>query len=273
MDGNRTIRKWATAAAVAAAVGCAGTGPKTVTGTTLPGAGEGKISRLINGGPPGPVKSQPEVVAAKPKVSALKSETNVSFADVQVDAAYLDNTTTQETNRLLDDARQRYQKVLVKDPNNADAMRGLARLYTRTGDRERAYASYQQLIQVAPKDHKAAHEFALACGRFEDWPNATTACERALAADPENRRYHRTLGVCLAHAGQYERSFDAMLKAAPEAEARFTLARVLADTNQPELAKQQMQLAVQADPSFEPAKEWLGQGGDVQQAGFQTPSR
>jgi Tfp pilus assembly protein PilF len=43
----------------------------------------------------------------------------------------------------------------------------------------------------------------------------------------------------------------------PEAEARYTLARILAENQQVDLARQQLELAVRVDPSFAPAQEAL----------------
>ena len=276
MDGKRLIAKVLAAGAVAGAVGCS-TPMKTASSPAvpqLPGGAESRFAKLFAPKPPGPVTPQYETVDAKPKVTSLKPETDIAFADVQVDAAFMEDQPTATTNRMLDEARQRYQKVLAKEPQNVEATRGLARLYTRTGDRDRANQSYDTLMRANPKDHKLIYEYALACGRFDDWAGATASCEKALAQDPENRRYYRTYGVCLARTGNYEKAFDVMLKVSPEAEARYSLAKVLMDNDQAELGKQQMQLALQADPNFGPVKEWFAsvpaapQAG-VSQVGFQ----
>lgn len=289
MDGSRRlIGKWfsaATAATVATVVGCGTTGTQVTSNQTPPqaltGQTDSRLARVFGPRAPGPLPHQQQEISADrtatttgAKPTSLLPKTDVTFADVQVEAAFGSENPTPDQNRMIDAARARYQKVLAKDPVNVDALRGLARLYTRSGDKERAFATYRQLVQAAPKDHKAMHEFALACGRFDEWQSAAAACEQSLTADPENRRYHRTYGVALARLGQYERSFEAMLKAAPEAEARYTLARVLQDTDQMDMAKQQMQLAAAADPTYAPAKEWLSDpaGSGVVQVQYQTPA-
>jgi hypothetical protein len=43
----------------------------------------------------------------------------------------------------------------------------------------------------------------------------------------------------------------------PEAQARYLMARVLEHQNQPDASRLQLQLALQADPAFIPAREFL----------------
>ena len=234
--------------------------------------------------PPGPHLQKPvdAAIVNAARKTPLKPESIAhiasELADGAVDSAFVgEETSSADRDRILDEARQKYQAALKADPKNAQALRGLARLYTRVGDRERAVGSYRELMQNYPKDHKAAYEFALALARFEDWNGATAACQHAIGGDPENRRYKRTLGVCMAQAGNFEGGFDAMLSVMPEAEARYTMAKLLADSEKPDAARQQLQLAAKADPNFAPAKEWLAafdapaKPNPIQTVGFEQP--
>ena len=233
--------------------------------------------------PPGPHLQKPvdAAIINAARKTPLKPESIAhiasELADGAVDSAFVEESTSADRDRILDEARQKYQAALKADPKNAQALRGLARLYTRVGDRERAVGSYRELMQNYPQDHKAAYEFALALARFEDWNGATAACQHAIGGDPENRRYKRTLGVCMAQAGNFEGGFDAMLSVMPEAEARYTMAKLLADSEKPDAARQQLQLAAKADPNFAPAKEWLAafdapaKPNPIQTVGFEQP--
>lgn len=258
MDGRMWTR-WAAAGLLAAAVGCSST-PKTASGMTaqLPGQGESRWAKLFGPKPPGPLPPPPaEVVASGGKKKGISPETQITFAKTHMEAAFLEDQTRSD--ELLDAARQRFQAVLQKDPKNAEALRGLGELYTRARDRDKAVAAYQALVKAHPKDHKAAHEMALSCASFDEWVAATGAVEYALSLDPENRRYQKTYGKCLAWAGQPDRALEVLAKVMPEAEARYTLAKVLVEGQQVDLGRQQLRLAVQADPSFAPAKEALAQ--------------
>jgi tetratricopeptide (TPR) repeat protein len=262
-------------AVVAIAVTGCETTPKTTSGmpvqTNLPGQGS-MLSRAF--GPKfGPTEPTPPPIVDAPKRGPIKAETDVAFADVNVEAAFAEDRAPQERDGLLDEARQRYQRAIQKDPKSYLAYRGLARLYTRTGDRERAIPAYQNWLHAAPQDHAAAHEMALACARFDDWANAATACEYALNIDPENRRYKRTYGLCLARTGQHDKAFETMLKVMNEAEARTAMARVLFDMGQPDAGREQLALALKADPNFEAARQLQADPtGGIQQASFNTPA-
>jgi tetratricopeptide (TPR) repeat protein len=263
MDGRRW-KQWALAGAMAAAVGCK-SGPTATSGMPAPPQlGGGSGFSLFRPKPPGPVPPPAEqpisAVELARKKGPLRPETIAAFADAQVDAAFAnDEASSADTGRALDEARLKYQKALERDPKNYDAMRGLARLYTRIGDRDQALATYAALVRQYPQDHKAAYEQSLAHARFEDWDGATAACRRALTLDPQSLRYTRTLGVCLARTGRPQEGFDLLAKVMPEAEARTAMAKVFADGGQADLARQQLELAVKADPAFAAAKNLLAQ--------------
>ena len=287
MNGRRR-NLWIVAGVLAATVGCRSSAVNQTSG--LPAApaaapaGGSSLSRMFQPKPPGPHVQKPvdAAIVNAARKTPLKPESvahiAAELADGAVDSAFIgEDTTSADRDRILDEARQKYQAALKADPKNAQAMRVLARLYTRVGDRERAVNSYRELMQNHPQDHKAAYEFALALARFEDWNGATAACQHAIAGDPENRRYKRTLGVCLAQSGNFEGGFDAMLSVMPEAEARYTMAKLLADSEKPDAARQQLQLAAKADPNFAPAVEWLAafdapaMPNPIQTVGFEQP--
>ena len=270
MDGRRW-KTLAVASLLSAGVGCSGTGKKDLTsGATPPpaAAGGNAISRAFAPKPPGAnaPKFQPgePAVAEADRKKPLKAETKVAFTQAQVKAAFdfqEDGVANPDFARMADDARMKYQKILEADPKNKDALQGLAELYTRLGDREHALAVHQTILKHYPADHKAAYGMALVCARFEDWPGGVAACQKALGGDPENRRYQKTLGILIARTGDLEKGFDTMARVTPEAEARFTMAKLLQDMDRPELAQQQLQLAVKADPTYIPAQEWLASFG------------
>jgi len=203
-----------------------------------------------------PVKVAAEVPRGK-HGTGIKPDTDVAFADTQVEAAFADGRAPAERDELLDHARQRYQKALKADPKNRGAFLGLAKLYTRLEDYPAATGVYRQYLDQNPKDHAVHHDLAVVYGKAQDWVNAAAACEAALALDPENLVYQKTLGMCLVRAGKYDEGYAMWLKVMPEAKARFFLARAIEHTGQIELVKQQVKLALAADPAYEPAVSFL----------------
>jgi hypothetical protein len=204
-------------------------------------------------------------------------ESLVAFADVGVEAAFVEGRSPAERDQMVDGARQQYLKAVKLDPKCKAAYIGLAKLHTKLEDYPSAVADYRQYLAIEPKDHATQHELAVVYGKMQDWANAVTACEAALAVDPGNRVYQKTLGMCLVRAGRYDEGYAAWVKVMPEAKARFFLARALEHTGQTALVKAQVQLAITADPTYQPAKDFLAYlngeqvappADTVQQAGF-----
>ena len=275
---GRTVCKWLlTGGLAAAAVGCGSTdkSPSWLNPTRSNSGPQITPDPAFQATTSVPVRTDAPRAKAG---SGIKPDTDVVFADTQVEAAFAEGRAPAERDQLLDYARQRYQKVLKNDPKHKGAFLGLARLYTRTEDYPAAIGVYRQYLDLNPKDHAVHHDLAIVYGKAQDWVSAAAACEAALAIDPENRVYHKTLGMCLVRAGKYDEGYTVWLKVMPEAKARFFLARALEHTGQLELCKQQVKLALASDPTYEPAISFLAYlNGEhpapppadaVQQAGF-----
>ncbi|OWK41634.1 TPR domain protein, putative component of TonB system [Fimbriiglobus ruber] len=225
---------------------------------------------------PAPVVALPASKANQP----IKPETELAFAVPEVEAAFAEGKSSVERDQLLDSARQRYQRVLATDPKNKTALVGLAHLYTRIGDRDKAIATYKTAVQYHPKDAELAYQFASAEARFGDWAGVAEAATRALALDPENRKYQKTLAYSLAQLGRWQESYAAFVKVMPESQARFYLGRVLIDMNRVDEGKQQIQAALAIDPQYADARQFLedmtavppNAQGPVQQTGFTDPA-
>ncbi len=263
MDGRRI----ATLILLAAAVGCKTT--KTTSGIPQATSTGSMLERVFNKTPPGPLK-QPEItpVVEEESNAPLRSDTVAMFADLTVNATFNNNElSASERDRRLDDARLKFQKALEQDPKNLESLSGIGRLYTRLGDKERADLVYQEALKLHPKSAQLAHEAALSYGRFEQWPTALALWKHAMSIDPDSRKYSRLIGLAHARMGNYEAGFAAMMKVCSEPEARTMMARELLDAGQPDASRQQLDLALKADPNFAPAQQLMS--GGLQQAGYQ----
>jgi tetratricopeptide (TPR) repeat protein len=288
MDGRR-IQAWLIAGGMLAA---SASGCKTTKQPVLP---DGAMGQAANTSSKGsflgfggeskfvPKPPAPETVVAKARVKGkgIKPETELAFADTEMESALAEGKSQSEREALFDVARQRYQKVLQGDPKNRTAMIGLARLYTHSGDKARATQLYDSAIKANPKDHDLAFQKARMLARFEDWNGAVAACQTAQGMDPENLKYPKAIAYYKAQAGQWDEAFAILLKRMPEADARFFLGRVLLDLDRIEEGREQMVLAMKADPKHADAGSVLAMlesppatGGEkVQQAGFQNNRR
>lgn len=268
MDGRLRKRLAAgLAAAGLATAGCKSTSnTPTLPNATLPMAGQAKAGWF--GSSPAPKFAAPPadpvpVREARKKGQPFKAETLIAVGDAELEAAFDDGRAGADRDQILDAVRQRYSAALQQDPKNKDALLGLAKMYTWAGDKERALHALNNLTAAHPKDKDAAFAVVKTMVRFQDWDGACKACTAALALDPENRTYTKSLGYAHARADRWDDSFATLMKIMSESEARAFLGRTLIDLGRPADGTQQLQMAVQRDPNNEMAKAVLA---DLQQA-------
>jgi Tfp pilus assembly protein PilF len=279
MDGRRFLRWCLSGGLLVGAVGCNRNSYHDKFGMPRPGetasaiAGTGNRPSLWNwgrtpSGPPGPGQAVPghpgpvpnEVASAPVRRSGkgLLPETEATLAETHLAAALADPPPPNR-DELLDMARQRYQRALKSDPKNKAALRGMAGMYAKLGDRDRALEVYRKYLKQYPKDHEFMHDVAVTHAQWKDWNGAAAWCEQALKLDPENRAYRKTMGFCLARGGRWDDAFAVFSQFMPEAQARYNIARALEHLNHPDASREQLQLALQADPTFAPAREFLAE--------------
>jgi tetratricopeptide (TPR) repeat protein len=264
VDGRTLRRWWFTGCLAIGAVGCnrnavqspwdtMPSGGQPVTGVPMTTA-----KKPFWGGsshPPAP----PVEVAEAPRKGPPQAETIVTFSDVRLEAAFDEKTVPAHREGLLDAARQGYQKALQQDPKCKPAMLGLARYYSRVGERDKSVEMYKKYLTINPTDKEVAHEVATVHARWKDWAGAVAWCDFALKIDPENLSFRKTMAFCLARDGKWEKGFEVMCQVLPEAQARYLMARVLEHQNHGDACRQQLVLALKADPNYADAKEFLAE--------------
>ena len=272
MDG-RLLQVVIAAGVAFGAVGCRTTKDPQLPDATLPKPGEraGWMGRASTQkfGPP---KEEIAVRSVKGKPGQpMKPETEVAFAEAELEAAVSEGKSAVERDQLLDSARQRYQKALKADPKNTAALAGLAKLYSKIGDREHAVKILQEALRQNPKDHGIAHKMAGMYAQADEWSAACEACKLAISIDPENRAYHKTLGYCAARAGQWEIAFETLRKVMAEPDARYFLGRVLIDSDRVADGRQQLEMAQSLDPKHAASADLLAELGVAGQAPSVVP--
>jgi tetratricopeptide (TPR) repeat protein len=264
MDGRRFRNWFISGCLVAGAVGCnrhavrspwePPSGAQPVTGMPMSSA---KKSFWGSSGPdqPIPVEAQEDVARKGPP----RPETLVAFADCKLESAFNESTLPASRQQLLDEARETYQKALKADSKSKAAMHGMARYYTRLGDREQAIKWYKEYLTAHPDDKDVAHEVAIAHAQWKDWDGAVAWCDFTLKIDRENLSVRKTKAFCLARAGRFEEGFEVMCQVMPEAQARYLMARVLEHQNQMAASRQQLQMALRADPNYAEARAFMAE--------------
>lgn len=231
---------------------------------------------------PAAIAKTPVETAVKPAAKELdpealkrapKPETFVAFGDFsarEADSA----TNPAEKEQLRDRARRAYQEALKADPNYLPAHKSLAHLYIALNDQDRAVATLESALKLAPNEANLWFELGMTHARGKQWGLALEHLSRAVELDPENRQFVKVQGFALARAGRYEESLAAFTRYEGEAKAHYYLAQMLDHLEQGDLCKTHLRLALAKDPQLEPAVQMLVRlSGDGPAPGLATPAR
>jgi tetratricopeptide (TPR) repeat protein len=186
--------------------------------------------------------------------------TEIAFGrmkETEADAVQLKND--QETQaRLRDEARRAYQQAIKLDPNCLAAYRHLGRLYVKMGDTDRALETYKKALAKHAKESGLWYDMGLCHTRRKDLSESLRCFSKALELEPENPDYMKKLGMTLAWVGQIDRGLTYLTRGhQSSALAHYDIARVLAQKDQIEPAKQHLRIALRENPQLEGASEML----------------
>ncbi|MFN3584804.1 tetratricopeptide repeat protein [Phenylobacterium sp.] len=107
-------------------------------------------------------------------------------------------------------AAQAYAQVLQAEPQNVKALGGLARLYQKSGDLERA----REILEMAPEGAKDPDLDGVraALALAAEAPSETAAFEQRIAADPDDHEARFELAKGLAAGGFMAEAVDHLLE-------------------------------------------------------------
>ena len=191
------------------------------------------------------------------KDKKLKPETLVKLGALKDQAADDAERPQAERDAYRYQARQSYQMAIEQDPKHAQAYMALAGSYLKTGERDKAQATFTKALAMNPKEAGLWFEQGTIYARAKDWPAAVDSLRQATKLDPENKQFQKTLGMSLARCGHYDESYTVLHKCMSEEDARFVLARMSRHLKQTELCQKQLELAMKANPDYAPAREML----------------
>src|SRR5439155_1362596 len=133
----------------------------------------------------------------------------------------------------------------------------LAASYAATNDRDQAQAMFAKAAKAAPNEPMVWATQGNYYARVKEWDAAIESLSRAIQLAPENKDYLKKLGFALARAGRTDEGYGVLAKCMSEPEARYNIARMLQHMEQPMACRWHLQMALQADPNYEPAREAL----------------
>ena len=195
--------------------------------------------------PPPPRLQRPSQLSPR---AASQQSISISLAKpaAVVDPQLMDAYQALQQNRL-DAAQDSYQKMLIADPHNAEAMLGLAAIAEQQKQPEKAAQYYLKVLNVDPKNAIAQAGLLGIVGRAD--PQASEARLKQLLAREPSAFVYFTLGNLYAEQSQWPAAQAAYFRAfhlqPDNADYAFNLAVGLEHLNQPKLALNFYQQALQ----------------------------
>src|SRR5262249_30275470 len=142
-------------------------------------------------------------------------------------------------------------------PKLLPAYMGLARHWELRERHDLALGYYEEALRLSPQDASIAHEIGMCHASHKEWEPALARLHRAVELDRNNRQYAMNFALCLGRAERFDESLAWLRNLQNEAEAQYSLARMLRHLGKYDRCLEHVRLALQADPMFVPAQEML----------------
>ncbi|MBX3436032.1 MAG: tetratricopeptide repeat protein [Planctomycetaceae bacterium] len=155
------------------------------------------------------------------------------------------------------DARMHYNAVLGEQPENFEAVIGLARVEQAVGETEAAEAGFRKALALRPDSAAALHalgQFQLSQGRTGD---ALPLLNKAVLAQPNEKAYRFDLAVALAQSGDVNAALPHFKRTVGEAAAHHNIGTVLREKGDVRGAEQHFRQALSIQPDLSDARQAL----------------
>jgi Tfp pilus assembly protein PilF len=204
-----------------------------------------------------PVAPEPKPDEAKlPKITP-KPKTCVDAGQMLEASSEDPKKSPEQKAELVSKAKLSYQQALRLDPNFTPAVRSLARLHVKEGRDEEAITTLQDAVKKSPRDASLYFDLAMSQARHKDFEKAVQSMQQAVTLAPDNRAYATTYGHILGRAGRYDEALNLFTRLMGAAPALYQVARMQVHTKQMDLARSNLERALQMEPNMNDAKELL----------------
>lgn len=153
-------------------------------------------------------------------------------------------------------ALDNYTKALEKEPDNVAALQSVARLQLRQEQYSQAIETYERVIRVNPTSENYA-ELASAQQKFGKLNEAQASIKKAISLDPSVARYRNNLAGVLVSMGKSDEAVQELQTIFPPAVANYNVAYLHFMNKNTAATQQHLQIALQADPNLQPARDLL----------------
>lgn len=200
---------------------------------------------------PATVAAVRQLPSAQPQLSTMAAQSDAiqirrTNASLQLNPT-LSSAYQAYTAGDLNSANSQYQKVLQQEPNNRDAMLGIAAIAINRGQNAQAGSFYNRLLELDPNDAEAAA--GIASLDQNDPSRAESRLKKILAKNPNSGSTLFALGNVYAEQERWSEAqqyyFRAFGAASANADYAYNLAISLDKLDQPRLALEYYQRALQ----------------------------
>ena len=158
----------------------------------------------------------------------------------------------------IDSAIKAYRQVVDKDPKRSVGYWRMAVLNDRKGNVQESEQLYKQALKLDPKNPEIKCDFGYSLYLQRRWAESEVHLHEALALSATHSRAHNNLGLLFAQTDRIDEALIEFRKSGrQEAEARANLAFTLTLNRRWEEAREQYELALDANPDSAAAKSGL----------------
>jgi len=198
--------------------------------------------------PPPPKPQQRPMLLSQPPRASSQQNINITSTKTAPEVSpQLVNAYQAFQQNRLDAAQESYQKLLLAEPNNTEALLGLAAIAEKQKQPDKAAQYYLQVLRLDPKN-AIAQAGLLGIVGHTDLPASEARLKQLLAREPSAFVYF-TLGNMYAEQSQWPAAqaayFQAFHLQPDNADYAFNLAVGLEHLSQPKLALKFYKLALQ----------------------------
>lgn len=157
---------------------------------------------------------------------------------------------TFERDRNWKGAQNAYLRILKSHPKSAQAAHRLAVLYDRQNRFEKSQRYFRQALKLQPGNADVFCDIGYSCYRQHRWADAEMNLKQAIKIDGNHARAYNHLGLTYAQMQRRKDALAAFRKAGcTTAQAHMNVALVLSLNDRLEDARDEYQLALNADPT------------------------
>ncbi|MDB5341583.1 MAG: Tetratricopeptide 2 repeat protein, partial [Planctomycetaceae bacterium] len=174
-------------------------------------------------------------------------------ARAQKTEAQYDMARLAESEGHNDKAREVYEGIYKKDPQNAQVCHRLGIVHAKQSNYEAAKRYFSEAHLLRPSDPEILNDLGYTCFLSNDMAKAEAALEDAIKIDPRNHRATNNLALVVGTQGRLDESYRLFRLVNKEAEAHSNVAYLYAQRGEGKQALEHYSQALNIDPQMKNA--------------------